>query len=178
MILFIMEIEKLLNSAMTRPTEKTYIDKILSKDDSNAIRKIIRKDELTRDDMLELLYLLSGTETKLLNLTEWDRHIMLKFLVWIREFVKLSEQIFDYENDLKKKETYKSVRTQQLFKNIKRTMSHDVKFLVDLYLALVRTTLSLGGSLAFDLLKSKYEVVYPQGGQPTQAQTSNIGGRI
>ena len=80
--------------------EKTYIDKILGRADVNEMRKLMKKETLSRDEVIDLLYLLSSTESKVLNHTNWERYVVLKFFVWIRDFVKTIEQLFDYVNDL------------------------------------------------------------------------------
>ncbi len=181
--------QTLQNSLFSGQSEKSFIDKLLAKQDVDRVRELIRKNNLSREDLLELLYLLSGNEAKLLNYGEWDRYIILKFFVWIREFVKVAEIMFDYQEDLKKKEntcktckklkkteetdnkcdcavfissSILSDRTKQLLHNNERYIEHNVKFLVDLYFNIGRTTLSLGATGIMELLKNKYEVVYPQ----------------
>lgn len=181
--------QSLQNSIFSGQSEKSFIDKLLAKSDVDRVRELIRTNKLKREDLLELLYLLSGNEAKLLNYGEWDRYIILKFFVWIREFVKVAEIMFDYQEDLKKKEnTCKNCkklgktkekenkcscenfisssilteRTKQLLYNNERYIEHNVKFLVDLYFNIGRTTLSLGATGIMELLKNKYEVVYPQ----------------
>ncbi len=181
--------QELQSSLFSGQSEKSYIDKLLAKSDVDRIRELIRTNKLTREDLLELLYLLSGNESKLLNYGEWDRYIILKFFVWIREFVKIAEIMFDYQDDLKVREnTCKhcrklrepkqddnnkcgckefvpvsklSERTKQLLFNNERYIEHNVKFLIDLYLNIGRTTLSLGATGIMELLKNKYEVIYP-----------------
>ena len=160
--------------------DKTFIDKLLAQKDVDAIRVIIKKSNLSREDMIELLYLLSSNESKMLNYGEWDRYIILKFFVWIREFVKLAELMFDYEDDLLEKEKkgvfVLSDRTKKLLKNNKRLIEHNVKFLIDLYVNIARTTLSLGASGFMEILKNKYEISYPEmKGVNTSTQDSKGG---
>lgn len=146
--------------------ERSFIDKILSRADVDRIRELIRKKSLKREELLEILYLLSSNESKLLNLGSWDRYILLKYFVWIREFIKIVEQLYDYTDDLEAKEKRKEIilsdRTRQLLKNIERQIEHNAKFLIDLYFNIARTTLSLGATGMMELLKNKYEIVYPQ----------------
>lgn len=163
--------------------EKTFVDKVLAKDDIESIRGIVKKDKLTRSDLLELLYLLSSAESKLLNYGAWDRYVILKFFVWIRDFVKVAELLYDYQDQLKKKASVCKVcnseekthgkehafessfvitqRTQALLDNNERLIEHNVKFLVDLYLNIGRTTLSIGGTGLLEILQNKYEISYP-----------------
>lgn len=158
--------------------EKTFIDKVLAKDDAHRLKELIRKDRLNRSDLLEILYLLSGTEAKLLNYGEWDRYVILKYFVWVREFVKVLELTFDYEDDLKKKKKEEGKelepRTKKLLDNTNRLLEHNAKFLIDLYLNIGRSSLSLGATGIMELIKNKYEIAYPQGNPTTPVQT-NMG---
>ncbi len=170
-------VEQNMNNSLFKGTnEKTFIDKILAKDDVNAVRELIKKPELDRQDMLDILYLLSSTESKLLNYSEWDRYVLLKFFVWIREFVKVSELVFDYADDLENDKLNNHIilsdETKRIFENTKRLLSHNVKFLVDLYFNIARTTLSLGATGFSEVLKQKFEIFYPNG-----PQGSNISQR-
>lgn len=166
--------------------EKTFIDKILAKEDSDRLRELVKKPKLKREELLELLYLLGATESKLLNYSQWDRYVALKFFVWIREFVKVAELLYDYSDDLIRNEqtcltcgsqiqkngtcvcgTFKpkiklNKRTRQLLYNNERLIEHNAKFLVDLYLNIGRTTLSLGATGFIEFLRTKFEFAYPQ----------------
>lgn len=183
--------QNLQNSLFSGKSEKTFIDKLLAKDDAISVREIIRKKKLEREDLVELLYLLSGTEAKLLNYSEWDRYVILKFFIWIREFVKVAENLYDYQDDLNFKQNlclkceklFNKVgdqikecectepvkpdplnsRTKKLLFNNERNIEHAAKFLIDLYFNIARTTLSLRGTGFIEMLKNKFEISYPQG---------------
>lgn len=196
--------EQQIQKAMFSPTsEKTFIDKILARSDVDAIRKIISKPRLKREELLELLYMLGGVESKLYNYSEWDRYIILKFFVWIREFVKIAELLYDYQDELRKKEntcvTCKKFiklgeeekdqdkkckcdppvaeqvltdRTKRLLENNERLIEHNIKFLVDLFLNIGRTTLSIGATGFMELLKNRFEVDYRTSQNLTQTNES------
>ena len=163
-------------SFFTHQAEKTYLDKLLARKDVEDIKELIKKPKLNREQLLELLYMLSSSESKLLNYGEWDRYIILKFFVWVREFVKVAELLYDYEDRLeelkKDNKLILSPRTKQLLKNATRLVEHNAKFLIDLYLNIGRTTLSLGATAFLEALKSKYEISYPQGMPGVQPQQS------
>ncbi len=200
---------QLQNAVFSGNPEKTTIDKLLAKSDIDAIREIIKKPRLTRSEILEILYLLSGAESKLLNYSEWDRYVILKFFTWLRDFVKGAELLYDYKADLEKKEktckeceklfkkfeefepeckctepqAKKTVtrRTKKLLENAERLMEHNIKFLIDLYLNIGRTSLSVGGTGIMEFLKNKFEYHYGgniqgiQGVQPPNAKTGLFG---
>lgn len=148
-------------SLFTKNSEKTFIDKILAKDDVKAIRDLIKKEHWRREDLLEVLYLLSSAEAKLLNYGEWDRYIIMKFFVWIREYVKVAELLYDYEDNVTKKHITLSPTTKRLFERNKILFEHNIKFLVDLYFQIGRSSLSIGGTGFMEILTNKYEMSYP-----------------
>jgi len=191
----------------SQQSEKSFIDKILAKSDVDAIREIIKKPRLKREDLLEILYLLSGAESKLWNFSEWDRYVILKFFVWIREFIKAREILYDYRDTISLKSrrcnkckgytevkegeklnicncntpevTYNiSEQFDKILSNNELLMEHNAKFLIDLYLNICRTSLSLGATGIMEILKNKYEFIYPgqQTGTPiTDSRTTLVG---
>lgn len=192
------------NSLNMAAKDRSFVDKLLAKEDVDRLRELTKKPKLCREDLLELLYLLTSTESKLLNLGEWDRYIMLKFFVWIREFIKIAELLYDYQDDLKRKEhlcanckkydddiknrcicfefkpsAQLTPRCKQLLYNNERLIEHNAKFLIDLYLNIGRTTLSLGGTGLLEILKNKYELTYPNApGSNTPQVENKTGGLI
>jgi hypothetical protein len=174
------------NALFQKDSEKTFIDKILAKEDVKRIAELVKKQNLSREEMLELLYMLSSTESKLVNYEEWDRYVIVKFFIWIREFVKIMELFFDFKENLESRELTGGIetteRTKRVYKSVMRLMEHNVKFLVDLYFNIIRSTLSIGATGMLEILKNKYEVSYTgnaYGGiqmqQPSQAGL--FGGR-
>lgn len=160
-------------------SEKTFIDKLLAKDDVNIIREIIKKKRLTREDMLEIIYMISGTESKLYNFGEYERYIILKLHIWIREFTKIAEQLYDYIDYLENKENFNiTKRTQVMIDNILLLLEHNIKFLVDMYLNICRTSLSLGGTGFLEILNNRYEMNYsgnvPNAGQQVTQEKKGI----
>jgi hypothetical protein len=167
----------------SKNTEKTFVDKILARQDIEAVRELIKKPRLTRSELLELLYLLTSTESKLLNYGEWDRYIILKYFVWVREFIKISELLFDYKEFLDDQELKGRViltpRSKELLDNCERLIEHNAKFLIDLYFNIARTTLSLGATGILEVLKNKYEISYPAtppAGLPQEQQKKGFMG--
>ena len=159
--------QNLQNSMFGHSSEKTFIDKLLAKDESQRVKELVSKKDLKREEMLELLYLLSSTEAKLVNYSEWDRYVILIYFVWIRQFIKICENLYDYEDDLKIKEKQNKIvisnRTHKLLNNIRRNLEHAAKFNIDLYFNIARTTLSLHATGFIEMLKNKFEISYPDG---------------
>lgn len=164
----------LASSIVNTTSEKSVIDKVLGRKDVEVVKEIVKKKKLEREDLMELMYMLSSVEIKLLNYEEWDRYVMAKYFVWIRDFVALAESLMDYHEDMKRKQEegkiHLSPRTQQIFDNNMRLIEHNVKFLVDLYFNLARSTQSLSATGFLELLKSKFELVYPAPQQQPESQ--------
>jgi hypothetical protein len=181
--------QNLANNLFSSNSEKTFVDKILAKDDVLRVRELLRKKKLDREDYSELLNLMSGNEAKLLNYSEWERYLILKFFIWIRDFLKVAELLYDYQDDLKKKENVCSkckklfnkfennkaeckcenpeplltisTRTRKILDNIEKLCEHNLKFLIDLYFNISRTGLSVGATGLLEIIKNKYEISYP-----------------
>ena len=173
--------QALANTIFSKQGEKTFVDKVLARQDIESVRELIKKPRLKREELLELLYLLTSTESKLLNYSEWDRYIILKYFVWVREFVKVSELLYDYKDYLENHPDVLTERSKELLDSCQRLIEHNAKFLIDLYFNIARTTLSLGATGILELIKNKYEISYPmQSGinTPLEGQKKGILERI
>ena len=145
--------------------EKSMIDKLLGRKEIESLRKIIRKRDLEREDLLELLYMLTGVELKLANLNEYDRYMLGKYFVWVREFVKIAEFLFDYKEKLEvisftNEQT--KIFIQKVLKDMMALHLHNVKFSVDIFLYLSRSTLGLTMAGFDKLSTNRFEYEYSQ----------------
>lgn len=180
--------------------DKSHTDKLLSRKEVSEIQVLMKKDDLTRSELLEMLYLLSSSEIKLANFGEWDRYLLGKFLTWIRDFVSLAEILYDYKGKYEKyasqeikKEDYKTEQehkkafkskenakeVKELMENNRKFVLHNIKFLVDIYLYLARSTLSITMAGFDTLSKNKFEYVYPpEGITPKEEKPQSSFGKI
>lgn len=168
-------IENKIQDAFNKPdNEKTFIDKLLARDDIKTIKRLMKKQDLTREELLELLYMLASSESKLHMLLPYERYVLLKFFVWIREMIKIAEIYFDFKEDVDKKLKEKtwvlSPRALKALNEVGRYIEHNAKFVVDLWLMIARTSLSLGGSAFIELLKQRFEVQYSTKGETNTPQ--------
>ena len=155
-------------------SEKSNVDVILARRDIEKIRQIINKEEMSREDISELFYLLSGAEVKVLSFKEYDRYLLAKFLTWVGEFVNMSlslHDIYDKEKKLKakngnKKEKEELDETKQMLHKAVTGMHSTLRYLVSIYLFVARSTLSIGGKAFEEFTKEKIEYLYPNQ-QPT-----------
>ena len=171
-----------LNQAIfSKNYEKSSLDKVFATKEVERFKELSRKPELTRSDALEMMYLLAGVETKLVNYGGEDRYIMSKYFVWIREFVSILESLFDYEEMINKKKIEVQSNTRKFLRNNMKLMQHSLKFLVDLYLVISRSTLSLGATAFRESLSNRFDVSYnedtKQSAVVTQQPQRSLWGR-
>jgi len=167
--------------------EKTTIDKVLARQDADRVREIVRKTELTREDVSELRDLLASPEIKMLSYDEWKWYVQLKFYTWVTEIIKHAEMTYDYEYILLKKsntclhcekeikskintdlcqcaiKTSKvkiSQNTETLLRNNRMIMQFCIKLMVETYLNIGRSSLSIGATGFLETLKNKFEMQY------------------
>jgi len=158
-------------NAFRAPMERTFIDKILSRKDVEQMMQLIMKEDLTRQDLMRLLNMLTATELKLANFGEYDRYLVGKYYTWVRDLVKVAEFLYDYVDKI---DTYHfspegTIEIKDTLEQVKKMMLHDVKFSADIFLYLVRSSLSISG-LAFDTLsKQRYEYEYGNWPMPQMA---------
>lgn len=158
--------------AFKSSADRTFIDKVLGRKEVEQLKELVEKEDLTRSDLLKLLYMLTGAELKIVNLSEWDRYLLGKYYTWIRDLVKVGEFLYDYEDNIKKGKVTFTQHKEEIDEgilSIKKMLLHDIKFSVDIYLYLTRSTLSLNGAAFDNLTKNRYE--YEYGNYPGQAVT-------
>lgn len=151
-------------------SNRKNIDQFMIKDMINRIRFLMRRDELSKEDLSELLYLLTATELKMTRFSLVDRRILGKFFVWLRDFVSLTGEYYDFIADERKnfgltgsensngiiQETTPQFR-QEIEKLLERAMHgclSGTKFLSDVYLFIERSGLSVEG-WAFNKMAEK-----------------------
>jgi hypothetical protein len=166
--------ETMSGSLFSDSRDKTQVDKSLAKEEVDRIREIIKKPRLSREDLRELLYLLAASESKLVNYSDWERYIVLKYYIWCRDFVKCLEGFYDYTEELENKDRSGKFqltdRTKKMFANCSHLMENNAKFLIDLYVNIARTSLSLGATAFLEVLRKSYDVRYSEGTQIGQKE--------
>jgi len=155
--------------------EKTFIDKLLARKETEEIKRLVKKPQLTRSELLELLYLIGSTEQKLFNYDEWNRYVSLKYFVWLREFISICELWFDLNDQLEKDDITIDDNLNRLLNTIRDQLEHNAKFLVDLYLNIGRTSLSINATGFFELMRNKFEISYPEMQQKEQPKAGLFG---
>lgn len=172
-------IEQQLNSNLfTKPAEKTYVDKILARADIERIGVLMRKTNLKREEILELLYLLNSSEIKLVSYDENLRYFLAKFFVWLRDVAQQAELLFYYSDKLSKRPELMSENSKKMIESIRIVLENSFKFLADIYLNVVRSSLSLHGKGYDALLSNRFEMNYGgnvPGVQPIQPLSPKVG---
>lgn len=142
-------------------TEKTYVDKLLAKDDIKELSsKLLAKRLFDREDINLIQALLNSSELKLTNVSKEMRYVHNKYYCWIEEAIAIYNMYLDYkEGDLYKKMDFSQ---KKLYDDTLSIWTSAVKQMAYLYFHLVRSSISLGGWGFDKLLSSKTEIVYDQ----------------
>lgn len=177
-------IEDSIASVMKRGnSEKSFIDKVFARDDVDRLREILSKKELTEEDLRVALYQLNSGEAKLVNYSDWERYVMLKFHIWIRADVKIL-QLFLH--------TKKTIETELNDKNCswddeaKEQMRHSldefkkmyveiIQSLSDIFLHIQRSSLSINGLGFKEALQNRFEIGYKADVKPMASPKSSGG---
>lgn len=172
--------ERLDNKMFAPQRERSFTDKSLAKEEIGKIAVLVRKRDLTSEDWNELLYLLAGVESKVLNFDENDRYILGKDFAWIRDLVDLEIKLVDYHQHLIEKNYNISPNSLKLLKSMIDKHGDNCKFLIDVFFFMGRTTLSLEGAAFKTINTNKYEYVYdqPMINQSPQAANKKFFGLI
>lgn len=153
--------EQAVANTMLKPkSEKTYIDKMLSKQDIDSTKEVFKKDDLTREELLELLHSCVNSEMQLKNFSKWERQIVLKLYVWIGEFSKLAQMMFDIKDQIKTNFHHYTPECHNLMNQCSRMMEHITKYMISFYHNITRTSLSIQATAFTELLHNKFEMVY------------------
>lgn len=147
--------------------EKTNYDKTLSKDEVFRLREIVRKEVFNIADIQECQNILVSTEVKLTNFDDWDRYIVGKYYIWLSEFAKR------YSKSLRAKKFYDEItselsdRTKKARIEIEKEYAETYKLMVHVYCYLIRSPLSIGGTLINRFTTQRQEIEY-KGSLPIQ----------
>ena len=160
--------------------EKTFIDKIMDRQDAEKFISIMKKPELTREDFLELQELVVGIENKLLNLDDHDSWTLGKYIVRINEAIDIAHMLFDYKKNVEdynmlNKESIRGLDLAiQKIKKIIISSIYTINFMR-------RTSLSRNGKTIESLIEKGKELSYPNpyGMQyPSPPEKKGFFGRI
>ncbi len=145
--------------------ERTYIDKILSREDIKALQELQTRSKLTRKDIDTLQHLMNSAELKLHNLGENQRYVHNKYYCWIEEMLKIYKMYLDYQESEAFKES--TDNTKKLYDDTLMILSGVVKQFCFLFFHLSRSSLSLGGWGIGKLLSNVVEYDYKQNSTQT-----------
>jgi hypothetical protein len=137
--------------------EKTYLDKVLSKDDNSLFRELFKRDNPTRTDISEMVALACGSESKLLNFSADERYISLVHSVDINPRHILCEYSFDSKDKIYEKMT---AEQKVLYDQAHRMIVLMLKNAIRFFRYCGHTSMSLDSKGFGDLTKAKFEMDY------------------
>lgn len=153
------------NNFSSTNLERSLADKVLSKEEVARLNYLLSKEDLEREEVLELVNLIIGNEAKLLNYNSNERYIQMKHFAWLGDFATLAETAFDYKARVEKGEIVLSANDQKILRDNVRSIVYLCKNSVRFFLYISRTSNSLSMA-AFDAFtKSRYDYQYSQTGE-------------
>lgn len=140
--------------------EKTFVDKTMARQDVDEIKDLMMKEDLSRQDLRKLQYLIGGIERKLENFTPYDRYLLGKFFTWIRDFESIIEGLLDFKEKLDEGTIPKTEYSEKMVENVRHKMLHNFLFLIDVFLYLSRSTLSINAEAFRTITSQRFEYAY------------------
>lgn len=144
--------------AQRRPADKTFLDKVYARQDADKIEDVLTADKLDKKSMSKVLAVMAGTEAKLLSFNRAERIVLLRVFICVREIARLLDVWLQREN-----KTLVEMRVEE-------ELQQSAKFMIALYLAIARTSLSIDGKGFLESLLQKFELNY-SGNRPGEAST-------
>lgn len=168
-------------------SEKSFVDKLLGRQDADKLHALIKKEPLTMSDVEEMLFLMTSIDQKILNYSAWDRYVVVKLFPWVKDFSTVCKTMMRYQNQYEKGEfndDFKTIEAKdevlEIIVEINKYLLHNLKFLISVFLLVSNTTLSIDGAAFETLTTSRFEYSYPVMPlpQPQEKKTiANILGR-
>ncbi len=156
--------------------ERTFTDKTLGKEEIERIRIIMRNYTLSREQLAELRNLLVGSHLKLVNFDEKDRTIIGYWLNFIENFFQAEEELYAYYTSIKDVDEIQN-STKKLLIKAREKMENNLKFIIDIYLFGVNSSLSIEATGFRSYLVSKFEFPYAESQQvPQEKRIEFFGG--
>ncbi len=165
-------------SMILEEKEKTKIDKIVDRQDSIKFLSLIKKENPTKEDFLEMQELITGMENKFLDLDDNDSWVLSKIVIRIIDRIELISHLYDF----KKTEIYKKCNKEQREKinlNIDKTKISTTSHFA-LFNFMRRSSLSRNGTAFKRFTDSPMDYPYNFMNQQTNIQPEKKGiiGRI
>jgi len=149
------------NSLYQTGQEKTHTDKVLGKEVANKIEDLIKKDQLSLEDLRLISYYLADIESKLHNFGGKDRFILGKYIIWIRKIITCQEYAIKTVTQLQGDNKTTDL-TLKAFDMITMGNNEEAKVHTTQWLYWARSSLSLGGTAFNTLNTQSFEYEYNQ----------------
>lgn len=163
------------NFPFSPSAEKSFTDKTLAREEIERIREIMKEVELSRSQIHELRNLLVGINIKLVNLDDNDRAVIGHLLAHLESLFQVEEELFEYIELIKLQKNIGNDSLKLLISGRKK-MEHNLKFMTDVYLYCVNSSLSLTAAAFNSYTSNKYEYSYAEPKNLPQAQSGLPGG--
>jgi hypothetical protein len=140
--------------------ERTRYDKLLTREEIMRLRDILKKEQLTTDDISEVMNIAVSTEIKLTRLNDWDRYILGKYMIWIGEYGKRYSKALRAKEYYAKNYSILTERTKEMRNEIEKDYGGQFKQCCHAYFYLARSPLSLEGGMVDALTTDQKDIRY------------------
>lgn len=90
------------NALFSGEGEKSFVDKLLGRQDADKLHKLMKKDPLEKSDIEEILFLMTSIDQKIVNYDEWDRYVIVKLFPWVKDYSTIIKTWMIYEEQYNK----------------------------------------------------------------------------
>lgn len=142
------EIQNLNNLFLSSKNNMGEIDDLLGKEFMDRISYLMSRNNMNQAELDELLHLLTSTELKLSNLNPTERYRLGLYFIRIRAFILVAQGNYQQQKTILEhinrfdEETQLKIR--KLLDDISVKLTDLTKYLVSIYLYLLRSSLSVG----------------------------------
>ncbi|MBU1045990.1 hypothetical protein KJ616_02610 [Patescibacteria group bacterium] len=140
--------------------DRTLIQKVLTEKNIEEGKDIGTSGILDRNQIIRLQNLMTGLEQKLVKYSPSDRYNLGVYITWTSMWTKLAEQLYDFQESMKKNPKNYSDVGRKNFEDIAYGMSSSIKYLSNIFYFLSRSSMSIDGFAFKEILEQKSEQVY------------------
>lgn len=145
--------------------EDSVIDKLMARKDIERLYILQKQAKLSKEQLNELLHLLTAVEPKFLNFDAWLHYAMTHFLVGVRRFIGMTLQFHSIDEKIKEAEKEGKIvtqRTKELFDLSFLEVESQMKFVLDIFCYAGRASMSRGALAFKEFVRAQWEYEYGQ----------------
>lgn len=144
----------------TRYVDRTFIDKLTAFENLKRMEEIHKEGIHNKSQLQEMLHLLTAIEPKFLNFSDWDRIAASLFFTRVRSYVKIGINAYAVKEVFAKSKV--TERAKQIFGQVFDIIHENMMYIIDVFLYVTRTSLSVSGYAFGKLADNQFDLPYEQ----------------